>query len=117
MPLDTTALDETETLIRRRNIFDRNDIRLTIQPPDPSEPNVRDVLIEIKETNTGELNIGGAISSDSGVVGRLGFVQRNFDITDTPDSMGDFFSGKSFRGGGQTFRIEGASSPCWPPTN
>lgn len=106
MPLDTTALDETETLIRRRNIFDRNDIRLTIQPPDPSEPNVRDVLIEIKETNTGELNIGGAISSDSGVVGRLGFVQRNFDITDTPDSMGDFFSGKSFRGGGQTFRIE-----------
>ncbi|MFG0306720.1 MAG: outer membrane protein assembly factor BamA [Phycisphaerales bacterium JB040] len=106
MPLDTTALEATEEQIRRRNIFDRNEIRLTIQPPDPDEPDVRDVLIEIKETNTGELNIGGAISSDSGVVGRLGFVQRNFDIRDPPDSFGDFFSGKAFRGGGQTFRIE-----------
>jgi outer membrane protein insertion porin family len=70
------------------------------------DPTIRDVLIEIKETNTGEISIGGAVSSDSGLIGRLAFEQRNFDIADTPDSLADFLSGKSFRGGGQTFTME-----------
>ena len=66
----------------------------------------RDVLIEIEETNTGSFDIGGAVSSDSGVIGRIALTQRNFDILDTPDSPGEFFSGRAFRGGGQTFQIE-----------
>jgi outer membrane protein insertion porin family len=66
----------------------------------------RDVLIEIEETNTGSFDIGGAISSDSGVIGRIALTQRNFDIRDTPDSPGEFLSGRAFRGGGQTFQIE-----------
>ncbi len=66
----------------------------------------RDVLIEVEETNTGEFNFGGAVSSDSGLVGRISLVQRNFDIRDTPDSSGEFFSGRAFRGGGQTFQLE-----------
>jgi len=78
--------------------------RVTLNPAD--ESNYRDVLIEIEETNTGSFDIGGAVSSDSGVVGRIALVQRNFDIRDTPDSPGEFFSGRAFRGGGQTFSIE-----------
>lgn len=66
----------------------------------------RDVLIEVEETNTGEFNFGGAVSSDSGLVGRISLTQRNFDIRDTPDSTGEFFSGRAFRGGGQTFQLE-----------
>ncbi|MFK7885197.1 MAG: outer membrane protein assembly factor [Phycisphaerales bacterium] len=66
----------------------------------------RDVLIEVEETNTGEFNFGGAVSSDSGLIGRIALVQRNFDIRDTPDSPGEFFSGRAFRGGGQTFQLE-----------
>lgn len=70
------------------------------------EGNYRDVLIEIEETNTGSFDIGGAVSSDSGVIGRIALTQRNFDIRDTPDSPGEFFAGRAFRGGGQSFQIE-----------
>jgi outer membrane protein insertion porin family len=79
-------------------------ISLTLSPPDKST--FRDVLIEIEETNTGSFDLGGAVSSDSGVVGRIAITQRNFDIRDTPDSFGEFLSGRAFRGGGQTFSIE-----------
>lgn len=80
------------------------DTRITLDPSD--ESNHRDVLVEIEETNTGSFDIGGAISSDSGVIGRIALTQRNFDVRDTPDSPGEFFSGRAFRGGGQTFQIE-----------
>lgn len=70
------------------------------------EGTYRDVLIEIEETNTGSFDIGGAVSSDSGVIGRIALTQRNFDIRDTPDSPGEFLAGRAFRGGGQTFQIE-----------
>lgn len=79
-------------------------ISLTLTPPDKST--FRDVLIEIEETNTGSFDLGGAVSSDSGVIGRIAITQRNFDIRDTPDSFGEFFAGRAFRGGGQTFQIE-----------
>ncbi|MBL4698025.1 MAG: BamA/TamA family outer membrane protein [Phycisphaerales bacterium] len=78
--------------------------RITLDPTD--ESNYRDVLIEIEETNTGSFDIGGAVSSDSGIIGRIALTQRNFDVRDTPDSPGEFFSGRAFRGGGQTFQIE-----------
>ena len=70
------------------------------------EGTYRDVLIEIEETNTGSFDIGGAVSSDSGVIGRIALTQRNFDVRDTPDSPGEFLAGRAFRGGGQTFQIE-----------
>lgn len=79
-------------------------ISLTLTPPDQST--FRDVLIEIEETNTGSFDLGGAVSSDSGVIGRIAITQRNFDLRDTPDSFGEFFAGRAFRGGGQTFQIE-----------
>jgi outer membrane protein insertion porin family len=70
------------------------------------EGTYRDVLIEIEETNTGSFDIGGAVSSDSGVIGRIALTQRNFEVRDTPDSPGEFLAGRAFRGGGQTFQIE-----------
>jgi outer membrane protein insertion porin family len=105
-PLDTNGISRTERNIRRTRLFEQRSTRITLQPPDADEPEYRDVLVEVAETNTGEFNIGGAVSSDGGVVGRISLVQRNFDITDTPDSVGELLSGKAFRGGGQTFRIE-----------
>lgn len=89
---------------RRTTRADDPDTRLSLDPGDQSD--YRDVLVEIEETNTGSFNVGGAVSSDSGVIGRIALVQRNFDIRDTPDSPGEFFSGRAFRGGGQTFQIE-----------
>ncbi|VAX38782.1 hypothetical protein MNBD_PLANCTO03-2311 [hydrothermal vent metagenome] len=75
-------------------------------PRDPFDPIYRDVLVEIKETDTGEFNIGAAFNTDSGVVARVSIVQRNFDIRDTPDTFGDLFTGEAFRGGAQTLSLE-----------
>ncbi len=73
---------------------------------DPLDPIYRDVLVEVKETDTGEFNIGAAFNTDSGVVARISIVQRNFDATDTPDTLGDLISGEAFRGGAQTLSLE-----------
>ena len=49
----------------------------------------RDVLVEVKETNTGSLSFGAAVTSDAGLLGQVSLRQRNFDITDFPDSWGE----------------------------
>ncbi len=109
-PLDTTAIERSKERLRRLRLFSplppNHGVNITIQPPDPADPEYRDVFVEVEETNTGSFDIGGAVSSDSGLIGRISMTQRNFDITDTPDSWGDLFSGRAFRGGGQTFQIE-----------
>jgi outer membrane protein insertion porin family len=107
-PLDTTAVAESERNIASLRLFDAdpaNQPRAAIQQPDPERPTHRDVLFEVTETNTGLLTFGAGVNSDAGLSGRLSYTQRNFDVTDWPDSFGDLFSGKSLRGGGQTLTI------------
>lgn len=109
-PLDTTAVRDTETRLLVTNLFAgpreaRPDPRVTIQQLDPENPGYRDVLVEVEEKNTGSLSFGAAVSSDSGLIGQIVLSQRNFDIADTPDSFGELFSGRAFRGAGQTFQI------------
>lgn len=105
-PLDTEAMNESERRLKQLNIFAPGSIKITPQPPDTLEQSFRDVLVEVQETNTGELTFGGSVSSDAGVSGRISLVQRNFDVLDWPDTPGELFSGRAFRGGGQTFRAE-----------
>lgn len=78
----------------------------TPAPRDPYDDIYRDVLVEVRETDTGEFNIGAAFNTDSGVVARLSIVQRNFDINDRPDTVSDLITGEAFRGGGQTLSLE-----------
>jgi len=111
-PLDQSAIDFSAKKIRTLNLFERQTdpqdlgVKIRVQDPDPVEPDHRDVLVQVEETNTGSLSFGAAVSSDSGLVGRIALNQRNFDIADTPDSFGEFTSGRAFRGAGQTFQIE-----------
>lgn len=106
-PLNKPAIDQTRGILASSRLFDtlNSPPRTAILRPDPQSPRYRDLLIEVKEHNTGSFGFGAAVNSDNGLSGRLSFTQRNFDISDTPDSIGDLFSGKSFRGGGQTFSI------------
>lgn len=104
-PLDTVELKESEQNLKDINLFDRQATKLTLQPPEPSSPEQRDVLVEIKETNTGSLQFGAAVSSDAGLLGQISLNQRNFDVGDTPDSWDEFIKGKAFRGAGQGFSI------------
>ncbi len=87
-----------KSLEQGSSLFDQGGSITLLGDPDDTH---RDVLIEVREKNTGSLSFGAAVSSDAGVVGAVDLVQRNFDIMDTPESLGDLLSGKAFRGAGQ----------------
>ena len=65
----------------------------------------KDVNVDITEGMTGMIMPGVGISSDTGFNGSLVYQQRNFDIMDWPESLKEFFTMKSFRGAGQTLRM------------
>lgn len=98
---DSTGIELTERRLKESSIFTDAKISLQGQSGDP----VRDAVIEVKEANTGSLTFGAGISSDSGIIGAIDVVQRNFDIADIPESFGEMFSGKAFRGAGQYFAL------------
>lgn len=65
----------------------------------------RDADVSIIEGRTGMVMLGAGVTSDSGVIGQVIFEQRNFDISDRPESFSELITGKAFRGAGQTLRI------------
>ncbi len=77
----------------------------TIQHVPSADPNCKDALVAVTEGQTGSIMLGAGIGSDSGVIGQIAFDQRNFDISDTPESWNELITGKAFRGAGQRFRI------------
>jgi outer membrane protein assembly factor BamA len=78
-----------------------------IRPVTPASgaPDQKDAKVDIKEGTTGWINPGVGVSSDYGMIGQLIYEQRNFDITDWPESFGEFITMKAFRGAGQRMRI------------
>lgn len=100
-PFDREGVEQTQRRLTESPLFSEAEVTLLGEPDDP----VRDVLIEVDEQSTGELNFGAGVSSDLGVVGSITLTQRNFDITDFPESAREFFTGQSFRGAGQFFSL------------
>ena len=104
-PLDTTAVADSRRRLEQTDLFARDSVRVTIQPPDPAIPGYRDVLVEVEESNTGSLTLGVGVTSDTGLLGALQLRQRNFDLADVPNSLEELFTGRAFRGGGQVFNL------------
>lgn len=98
---DRVKLDQTRRQVQGSGLFSDSSITLLGEADDP----VRDVLVQVKETNTGSISFGAGISSDSGIVGAIDLTQRNFDIADVPANFKEFSSGRSFRGAGQRFNL------------
>jgi outer membrane protein insertion porin family len=98
---DRQGMQKTEQRLKESSLFSDAKITLLGNPDDE----VRDALIEVKEQSTGSLSFGAGISSDAGVIGAIELTQRNFDVADWPDSAGEFFSGRAFRGAGQSFTL------------
>ena len=73
--------------------------------PESGATDQKDINVDIKEGRTGLIMLSGGISSDSDIIGQLVWQQRNFDISDWPESFGDFITGQSFKGAGQSLRI------------
>lgn len=109
-PLDGVALRESEDKLKLTRLFGdqrpgEKPPKLTVQAARSDEPDHRDVLVEVQETNTGSLQFGAAVGSDGGVIGTIGFSQRNFDLTDYPESWDELIRGRAFRGAGQEFSL------------
>ncbi len=79
---------------------------IAVRTQETEEPQTRDVLIEVKEGQTGSVRFAAGYSSAYGLLGLLEFTQRNFDIADVPGSVSEVFDGTGFAGGGQFFRIK-----------
>lgn len=100
-PFDRSGVEETRRRLRESPLFREGTVTILGDPNDP----VRDVLIDVKEQNTGSILFGAGVSSDAGVIGAIELTQRNFDITDVPESWGEVFTGQAFRGAGQYFSL------------
>lgn len=99
---DTTKVRDAEKRIKETQLF----TEATITPVGNS-PDIRDALVQVTENpKTNNFILGVGVSSDSGLGGNIVLENTNFDLFDTPRSAGEFFKGKSFRGAGQTARIQ-----------
>ncbi len=104
-PADKTEVDTSVRQIDQTGLFARG-TKITFQNPTADDPDHRDVLVQVEEKNTGALIFGGVVGSDGGLNGQISFKQHNTDILDFPDTAGEFFSGKAFRGAGQEFSLD-----------
>jgi outer membrane protein insertion porin family len=94
---------DLETILQRRTMSEE----VIVRPVVPSEDveNSRDLSVNMKEGLTGMWNPGISVGSDTGVIGQLLWSQRNFDVTDWPESFGEFITMQSFKGAGQSLNI------------
>ena len=102
-PLDGHELEVAKSRLEGSGLFTAATI--TPQNADPKTPEVRDVLVEVKEKNTGSISFGVGAGTDTGLAGNIALNQQNFDIADTPQTLDEFVSGRAFRGAGQSFGI------------
>lgn len=102
-PFDKTGIQEAER--RLDNLRHFSEVRVQIGPAKPDQPGVRDLLVFVRERNTGVISFGGAVGSDSGIYGEFRYSQSNFDATRPPESWGIDGLREGFRGGGQNFQL------------
>jgi outer membrane protein insertion porin family len=98
---------ELEKRVQRMTLAEAVSVAPMGEAYGPEDANLlgQDVEVNIKEGLTGNILPGIGVSSDYGFIGQLIYDERNFDITDWPESLGELIPGRSFRGAGQTFRI------------
>ncbi len=77
--------------------------RPKIELREGSAPDRAIMVAELEEASTGRITAGVGVSSTENVVGTIGLSQKNFDYRDRPKTFRDFYTGKSFRGAGQSF--------------
>ena len=100
---DGAEPERARTRLLKTRLF--NEVKVTPQPEDPNNPGYRDLLVEVKEMQTGSMNFGIMAGSDDGIMGEISLNQRNFDVADLPESWDEFWQGKAFRGAGQGFSM------------
>lgn len=99
---DTTKIKQSEQNLRSTGLFSFSKIT-----PVGDQPNVRDVLVDVTESDqTNRFLLGGGVGSNSGLGATFSYESRNFDISDWPRSWSEFIRFRAFKGAGQYFRLE-----------
>jgi outer membrane protein assembly complex protein YaeT len=108
--LQFPALLQAEQNLTRLNIFEtkpEEGVRPTVTVQDLESDNpVKNVLVQVQESATGQFMLGLGVNSDAGLTGSIVLNERNFDLFRPPTSLEDIWAGRAFRGGGQEFRVE-----------
>ncbi|MBT4531243.1 MAG: BamA/TamA family outer membrane protein [Phycisphaerae bacterium] len=104
-PFDVAKANRSKDRLEQTGLFMPNGVTMTIQPKDELRPYVRDLLVEVDETQTGSLSFGVMAGSDTGMLGDISLNERNFDIADWPESWEEFWQRKAFKGAGQQFSM------------
>jgi outer membrane protein insertion porin family len=107
---NNSNLVKAQQRIKDRQLLDSQGPGLQVRTQDTDDPQTRDVVIDVKEGQTGTIRFAAGYSSSFGITGLLEFTQRNFDIADLPTSLDDLLSGTGFAGGGQFLRLRVAPS-------
>ncbi|MBN2843483.1 MAG: outer membrane protein assembly factor BamA [Sedimentisphaerales bacterium] len=97
---DQDAADKAQRRLAGSGIFESVDVQ-----PIGTDPNSRDALVEVTESNTGMLLFGVGVDTNSGVLGQFSIEQRNFDASRKPESFKEFITGNSYVGAGQRLKL------------
>ena len=100
-----TSLNRALQRVKDRQLIDAQTGGLGIRTQETDDPQTRDVVVDVKEGQTGTVRFAAGYSSSFGITGLLEFTQRNFDIADLPTSFDDMLGGTGFAGGGQFLRL------------
>ena len=71
---------------------------------DTERENVKDIRVNVEETDTGSLQFAVGVGSNVGLVGSIIYRKENFDPTDWPESFDDVLD--AFTGGGQRLILQ-----------
>ncbi len=71
----------------------------------PTESELRDAVVEVKEGKTGRMMFGAGVSSEDGLLGQFSLTESNFDASNWPTSWRDIWKGNAFRGAGQKLKL------------
>jgi outer membrane protein insertion porin family len=89
--------------LRDRGWFEQSPEGVTVKYEDTALPTVKDVVVNVREGETTRIQFAAGFSSSFGIIGMIEYQQRNFDISDFPESFADIPS--SFVGAGQSLRL------------
>jgi outer membrane protein insertion porin family len=76
---DTVAVEESRKRLMETQLF----TKVTISP-EGTTPGVRDAVVVVEEGNTAQIMLGVGVNTNSGLVGDITYVERNFDILAWP---------------------------------
>lgn len=104
--LQYPKLEDGRIRLARLGIFDPGNPPTVEVLNNELDSNIKDILVRVQETRTGQFMVGGGVNSNAGLSGSIVINERNFDICRIPTSWDDFRLGRAWRGAGQELRIE-----------